>query len=368
MLDTGGSGSAGTSYNGGFARISGSGDFLITHLYGSTTSVKPYLNNITAASYSYYSTSINATTPATFANGDYVNGYFEVPILGWSAEPAFRPDLAALSWSGYHDSTCAWARTNTAYGDPAADTTCALVERTNRNFGTVTSYLSGSDKLPGIVFTPPRTGRYYVCAAWNYRNGTLAQNINARLWDGTTTIGETMAQEYVASNDIPGSICGILDIASTSSKTISLQTKTPSGTVTIGASGATSNVEWSVVAIDQGFPAPILLGSVTSKATGAIKHEAAQITVSNSAAAVVTQMGSSWVSVSNGAGAGLTTATISGFSAAPACQCTVIGAASTSASWCGFTSEPSSTTLLITRTRAGAAENGDVNITCTGPK
>jgi hypothetical protein len=47
-------------------------------------------------------------------------------------ELAYRPDQLPASWSGYHDNTCSWARTNTAYGDPTADATCALVERQNR--------------------------------------------------------------------------------------------------------------------------------------------------------------------------------------------------------------------------------------------
>src|SRR6185312_12571922 len=74
---------------------------------------------------------------------------------------SFRPDQVANSWSGYHDGTCSWSFTGSSFADPSDDGTCAFVERNNSNFGTVTSF---GAKKPGIVFTPSRAGRYYVCA------------------------------------------------------------------------------------------------------------------------------------------------------------------------------------------------------------
>src|SRR3990167_4596747 len=95
------------------------------------------------------------------ANG---NAWFSLERFPTSSETIVRPDQTPASWSGYHGIDCSWSRTNTVYGDLAADASCTFTERQNRNFGTVTSYLSGSDKLPGIVFTPNRAGRYFVCA------------------------------------------------------------------------------------------------------------------------------------------------------------------------------------------------------------
>lgn len=297
---------------------------------------------------------------AVAASSVVVSFAFRVPIQGWSAEPSFRPDLAAVNWSGKLSGVTKWTTASSSFVDVTSPG-WSLTTTASSNLS-VSQYSTN----PGITFTPPHVGRYDICFAGAIDNATSGSISAIKLTDGTTDIvGEIQANASGAAALLPVSGCGTLNITSLSAINIRAQLKAFSGTAEFGNGGA---ITFTVKAVDQGFPAPILIGSVTNASTGAIKHESAQITVSNSAAAVVTQMGSSWVSVANGAGAGLTTATISGFSGAPACQCTVIGAASTSASWCGFTAEPTSTTLLITRTRAGAAENGDVNITCTGPK
>lgn len=242
----------------------------------------------------------------------------------------------------------------------------------------MTSYLSGSDKLPGIVFTPARTGRYYVCAAFNYRNGTVGQSINAKLWDGTTTIAETLAQSYVASYDIPGSLCGVYDAASTSSKTISIQTKTPSGTITIGA-GIVPSIEWSIFALDQGFPAPILLGSVTSKSTNAVGFES--VTFGGATEGTNNCTGSPCTMYRNSGGISSVTRSATGiyvinfasgaFSAAPSCvgngivMGTGIGVASQSTA-----TAPTSTTFNMNfkNSSSSDADGGNITVVCTGPK
>jgi microcystin-dependent protein len=151
----------------------------------------------------------------------------------------------------------------------------------------------------------------------------------------------------------------------------SVTANTATGTQASGGTetrGTNVSVLYCIRAYDLSQMAPVLVGGLSSGSTGALRHEAARITVSNSAAAVAATTSSSWVSVANGASAGLTTATLTGFSSEPFCQCTVIGAATTSATHCIFTSTPSSSTLLISRNRAGAAENGDVQLTCSGPR
>lgn len=199
--------------------------------------------------------------------------YFYLIKFPSSTDTAYNASALPASWSGYHDSTCSWARTNTSYGDPTTDTTCALTERTNRNFGTVTSYLSGSDKLPGIVFTPTRAGRYFICANTTAAGSSLASNMAIKLWDGTTTIAERDTQTQVATDALSISLCGIYDAASVASKTISLQTKASAGSITLAALTAASAVEWSIFATDQSFPAPLLANSVVSTYAGVSRVE-----------------------------------------------------------------------------------------------
>lgn len=154
------------------------------------------------------------------------------------------------AWQGYHDSTCLWARTNTSYGDPGADSTCTLTQRLNSNMGTVTSYLSGSDKLPGLVFTPPVTGTYEVCV-----NTAGAPNVTAtgsslgiQLLDGAgAQIGEIILNALVNGNyqAMPMG-CTLMTVGSTSSMTIKLQTKSGAGTFNMGSANGGTAIEWAL--------------------------------------------------------------------------------------------------------------------------
>lgn len=187
-------------------------------------------------------------------------------------EQGFRPDIGPSSWAGYHDKTCSFARTNTSYGDPTADTTCVFTETLNRNFGTVTSYKSGSDFLPGIVFTPTRTGFYWVC--WNL--GFSQSNTNAlsfRLYDGTTQISSYSTEGGASgARARTGSVCGMYNVTSIASKTLRIETKSSANSVTIDPhpTGGEISVEWQIMAMDFGMNVPLLLskyaynGSVTS--------------------------------------------------------------------------------------------------------
>lgn len=186
---------------------------------------------------------------------------FTVYRVPSASESSFNPDALANSWSGYHDTTCSWARTNTAYGDPTADASCALVERTNNNFGVVST--SGS-VLPAITFTPKRIGRYYVCASPTVLSSGGAA-LGARLFDGTTTVAES-EWDGTSSDNLRLSICGIYSAASTAAVTLSVQTRIVSGSVTIAAitGGASSSVEWSIFQVDQNFPMPNLTKPISA--------------------------------------------------------------------------------------------------------
>lgn len=244
----------------------------------------------------------------------------DVIRLPSSSELAVRPDQTPASWSGYHDSTCAWARTNTAYGDPTADTTCTLTERNNRNFGTVTSYLSGADKLPGIVFTPTRPGRYFVCAVTHFDNGTVATGNGLELSDTNgTVIAEQYSQQFVAGYTQGHTLCGIYNAASVASTTLRIRTLSTSGTLTLGNVSTRPAIEWSITQLDAGMSNPVIVGQVSSNTSGQERVERARITCSSSAA-VQSQSGS-WISSVGNVSSGVCTLTIAAgtFSSTPSC-------------------------------------------------
>lgn len=157
-------------------------------------------------------------------------------------------------WSGNHAATCNFVYTGSSFANAAADSTCSLTTLQSNNM-TVTSYKSGSDFLPGIVFTPAHNPEvYYVCAEFNYQNSTTGSSNDLRLWDGTNTINQVTTLMYPSNTNqwFPMEICGIYASASGSAVTLSIQGAISSGTATLlanGPTGTTPNVQWSIFQI-----------------------------------------------------------------------------------------------------------------------
>lgn len=262
------------------------------------------------------STSLSVSVSSDIANAQLTFAIYRYPS---TSEQSYTPDKLANSWSGYHDSTCSWARTNTAYGDPTADATCALVQRENQSFGTVTSALSGGNALPGIVFTPSRAGRYFVCAKSTVLIATSGADVAVRLWDGTKVIGEDALEGATSGGTISSNICGSYSITSTAPVTLTLQTKSSTGAATIQTLTNTSATEWSIFQIDQSMPMPAIVNSVTNSSNGITRIEAASLNC-DSGSTILSQVGS-WVSSigNNSSGACSVTLNSGIFSQAPIC-------------------------------------------------
>lgn len=289
-----------------------------------------------------------------------------------TVQTAYRADTLANSWSGYHGNTCSWSRTNTAFGDPTADASCALVERTNANFGTVTTY-TVTNPMPGIVFTPKKAGRYFVCATVALGTGGVGgATYAARLWDGTTTVAEADGETVSGSPPISYSLCGIYVASSTDSKTLSVQTKASSGAIVINAVSAATSIEWSIFAIDQQLPAPLLVNSVTSNASGVEGVHRAFITNTGTPTISSGDQSGDWIdSITDGA-AGVVTVNFKAgvFSRKPACtaMCVHNGTNCTVFAYNNAV-EPSTTSIqLVTRNSAGTGVDEDIMLICMGPR
>lgn len=203
---------------------------------------------------------------------------------------AVTPDQSANSWSGYHSGDCGWARTNTAYGDPAADATCTFTERTNTNFGTVTSALSGSDKLPGLVFTPKKVQKYEICANIAITGSVTGGGEGFTLIDGSANTLDSWYYQQAASLILNTRVCTFFTPTSVASQTIKFQTKASSGSVTLGGNTTDNSIVWSIKAIDQSMPAPLLVNSVVSNSSGVTKTIAAKLNC-DSGSAITSQSG-----------------------------------------------------------------------------
>lgn len=279
-----------------------------------------------------------------------------------SAEQVFTAEQLANSWSGYHDTTCSWARTNTALGDPTADASCALVEQTNSNFGTVST--SGS-VLPAITFTPKKSGRYYACAAVTYAVGGANSTSTLALKDGSTTVAT--ARNSLTSGFLGNtSLCGIVVATDITAKTLSIQTANDTTSVTITeASPGRSPIEWSIFQLDQSFPQPLIRNGVVSSSSGVVKTVTAYIT--NSGTPTTTRQDGSWISSLTDGGVGITTVNITSgtFSVAPNCITqaqTAVGKA------CNITTAATTSSFVSTcfNTNTGAAEDHNFYIQCVG--
>lgn len=75
-------------YGFGGIKAAGTSDYISTVSYFNTTSVRPFAFSLATS----VTQNITATVPGTFANGDYVQGIFKMPISGWSSNTVQSSD------------------------------------------------------------------------------------------------------------------------------------------------------------------------------------------------------------------------------------------------------------------------------------
>ena len=298
---------------------------------------------------------------------------FEISIYRFptSSETAARVDSLPASWSGYHDNTCSFTNSSTgSYGDFSGDASCALVQTNNTNFGTVTSYLNGGNNSSGLVFTPQKPGAFLVTATTSASNSSGAQVASIALTDGSNTV--LSAQSFRVINtgyEHTFALSGIVYATSLSAVTAKLRGKVTGGTTTIDVD-ATQRVSWSVVALSQSFPAPLLVGSVTSSSSGLERVERAVIGTTNrntgcsAGTCTVFDSSSSWITATR-SGAGTYTYTMSGFTGVPVCTCSPNRNAAVHSS-CQVTS--ATNVDVLTASTAGSNQDEPVSIRCQGPR
>ncbi len=175
----------------------------------------------------------------------------------WATTPSKLSNVPlstpAVAWTGHHLNDCVFTRTNTVYGDLAADATCTFAENTNINFGTVTSYQIGGNNAPGIVVTPKYPGVYQVCAspalvstgqAQNYEllssssdersDGIIALQVNTL---GVAAFQSAMCGVFVSTSSVAGA----------TAVTLSFQSKAASGATQLGVATSDYSIWWSIV-------------------------------------------------------------------------------------------------------------------------
>lgn len=321
-------------------------------------------------SFSLFGSTSAGTLTLNNTNTGTRNLYFSIVQYPSSSEQAYRADVAPASWAGYHDSTCSWARTNVAYGDPTADTTCVFTERYNRNFGTVTSALSGSDFLPGIVFTPKRLGRYLIFATVNaVKCGSSGATQGIQMIDtaGTQVADAVMLCMSGGLYSQSYTITAVLNVTTLAAQTIKLQTKISTGALTMNETTVGNAINWTITALDQAYPMPVIVNSVTTGSSGVTKFGAATV-AAGCITATTNDQGMYASGVSNSTGNCTLTWATGYFSAVPTCICTA--AVANTNRVCSIDKNTTQTaTVIRVATYAAAsatAEADDIHIVCIG--
>jgi hypothetical protein len=311
-------------------------------------------------------------TNCTVDAGATSNRKLEIRVYRFptSSETAYRTDSVAASWSGYHDQ-CNFPSTSVSFADPTSDATsgCVLTTLPGRsvNFGSVTSYLSGSARLPGIVFTAPRLGSYQVCSTFQITIPNSGRT-SVRMVDSS---GAEINQTWVSSvaGEQSGSICGNTQVTSLSPWTVKLQTAN-----TVGASNYISaaasisrTVTWSVRQLDGPGAMPVFPGNISSNTAG-MEHLERAVIQNNGSCSILTQSGNWITSVVHGGSAGNCVLTIVGFSGRPSC---FIEGESAAVNFVGHRLDPaptSSSISVVTTNTGGAGFDSNFGIACMGPR
>ncbi len=340
-------------------------------IWTATNTLTAYASN-TSGTYINYS-SLSSTVPHTWASGDFIRFNADWEVSGWTTTPAAALSSSlAGSWSGYHDTTCFFARTNTAFGDFAADATCAFTERLNKNMGSVTSKLSGSDKLPGLVFTPTQTGAYELCASVGVQGtGILNTTLSLRITNNAgTEVGTTHWQLDNASSTVKGTrICVQDNISSVGSTyTYTLEGAAGASAINVGGVAPGQAIEWTLKYIGSGsVNAPTLVGSVTSAYTGPLKIETANINC-DAGSAITSQLGSWVASVGNISTGACAVTLAAGYAATPYCWVETTGAISTGLETSVTASSATAVSVDCETDASAECSSVDFNLFCIGAK
>lgn len=313
-----------------------------------------------------YSTS-NSNDPHLVNNDAGYNLEFMVYRFPTTSEQGYRPDQSPASWSGYHDSTCSWSTTSGTTVDPSDDATCGFTELKNMNFGTVSS--PGTES-PAVTFTPSRAGRYLVIASTALGNNAGAGNrTTLHLADGSNNeLAEQGTAIATSTAYIPITLVGILNATSTAAQTVKLRLRTSGGTTGFFTSdGSSRSINWTIVALDQSFPAPNIINSITSSSSGGERLERVEVAATCSSTPCTITRSSGGASSITRASTGNYTLNFSAgtFSGLPTCTCTVdVG----NSKQCQLTATSATVVPFLTTDLAANLADSGFNILCMGPR
>lgn len=286
-----------------------------------------------------------------------------------TAQQSYQTGQLPASWSGYHGTDCAWNRASTTYANYSEDNTCTFTERTNRNFGTVTSDIVSTGRIPRIMFTPNRAGMYQVCASFAASSATTSNATGYQMVDASSNVLlQKINYTPVSSNPNILQMCTIINATSSSTYTVNIQGQAAGVATNYINQIGNSNLDWSIISLDNQFPAPVLTGTVTSNASSALRIVLFSATVSGAGSCVVNN--NPYGDVASCAESGQTgVATFAkSFPSAPICFSNKTG--SSSAYFTGINASSTTTVTFASWQTSTATVYSPlpVNVVCIGPR
>jgi len=242
--------------------------------------------------------------------------------------------------------------------------TLVLNTRTSNNI----TCTNNSTTFPSISCTFPKQGRYRIDASTSLADTTTTTSIQTVLTDSSNNVlgGSNYQYNSTTAGFVASSPYGYFNApsAGTYSFKIRAASNGTSQALSLGSTGAADMIDWSVMAVDQGFPGPILYGTVSSTTSGQEHVERARI---NTSGCTILSQSGSWISsISGSAGNCTITLTTGEFSATPSCVASVSDSGGAIAA---ITGPSSSTNLpLLTLNGSGTPQNDtNTSIMCMGP-
>lgn len=256
----------------------------------------------------------------------------------------------------------------------------AQIPCSSTNAPTGTTCAAGNESV-GVSFVLPKAGDVLACASFSYAADTGAGGFYDTTFQviETPNAAQTLTQEgkgrvqtsnKVASTSMitPLRVCGTFTFTSAGQKTLRLMFEMLVGATVsnaglwmdAGASNGQRDVHWEVYPINQGVPAPVLVGSVTSNSTGAERIERAKLNC-DASSSITSQSGTWLTAIGNRSTAACAITIATGiFSATPTCTLTV-EAATVQATSVVMSSATAGTVY-------GASSDYDANLICMGAK
>lgn len=278
-----------------------------------------------------------------------------VPIQGWDGQSIFNP-ATQFTYGAIKQ-----------VGGVFSTSSASFVDVSDSTYNTART-ISGTAEEPstanffGIRVRNLPVGSYEVKVYSPIFHATANQSCYAQISDGTNAAGFTSIPiNGTAARNAINSVGAVFKYTSPQPDlTFRLQLKTSGGSCATGGFDTGSEQNTIIVKpLGIEFPAPVLIGGVTSGSLTAEKIERAKLNC-DASSSIISQSGS-WVSsIGNRSGSGCAVTLASGFSAAPTCSFTINSATVNATSV-----EVTSSTAVVIH---GPSADYDGELLCVGPR